>query len=666
MKNYAYIHAEKLKEWGRGKQATRSYRQNQYRRNWGVQGCWEHDLRLIETANADSKKFKENSIACAESDWKASRLEPEIISKIACDQPDFIVKKAKKRLADLSVSYRDDQVKVMMLLSAASPQFLRDGDEHGPLNETKVKKWADATAKFLRKKYGDNLLAIVVHRDEQNPHLTAYMLPAVQKLVRNRGPKKKKPDPSGDAKTNRIAWVLSASDLFTPDPYEIRKSADGKSKKVHTDKGTCSLLQDEYADALKQAGLDLRRGVRRAPAQTALEHETTKTRYERLTTSVKEIEFITDPAELRETATTLAVQAAEARRAMEERNHYQIAAGKAQESLASLQRKIEADSRVIPVAEALEALTGLPAQPSETNAKLFVFPNGQKLEIDESTNKFCNLTPDIPGLGNMQTKKGGSGAIDAVIYVTGWSFLETVEWLNDRFSPTVATAAVAAHLNEEPKTDERIERVNHDDSVQKSLVTADPAQWLLLSEHLVSECGISSEVLKTFSEIDLISANQFGHLVFNKMKSASEDGGKIICDPRSTDGFRAETGQDDILLLASDCTTQAIIVADPLHALALKSQRDFEKSAVIVVGKNPGNKAERTLTDLFKAWEAFFAETLFPTASKIAGWLKKTIPTLKPWTPPPDGGSFFEFVGRFQKSRAKVKQGKTDIDEKIR
>ncbi len=66
VKNFSYIHVEKLREWGRGNRATREYKPNKYTRYWGVQGCWEHDMRISETANAISSRFAKNSIICSE------------------------------------------------------------------------------------------------------------------------------------------------------------------------------------------------------------------------------------------------------------------------------------------------------------------------------------------------------------------------------------------------------------------------------------------------------------------------------------------------------------------------------------------------------------------------------------------------------------------------
>ncbi len=65
MKNFVYIHVERLRDMGRGTKATRQYKPRSYTRYWGVQGCWEHDMRLIETANANPQRFSLNSIDSA-------------------------------------------------------------------------------------------------------------------------------------------------------------------------------------------------------------------------------------------------------------------------------------------------------------------------------------------------------------------------------------------------------------------------------------------------------------------------------------------------------------------------------------------------------------------------------------------------------------------------
>jgi hypothetical protein len=90
-------------------------------------------------------------------------------------------------------------------------------------------RWRRDSVDFLRKRFGDRIVAIVEHLDELTPHLTAVVVPLVEKAVKapGRGSKGKPAAP--------IAWRLSAFDVFN--------------------KKTLDHLWTEYGDAMKGHGL---------------------------------------------------------------------------------------------------------------------------------------------------------------------------------------------------------------------------------------------------------------------------------------------------------------------------------------------------------------------------------------------------------------------------
>lgn len=662
MKNFSYIHIEKLKSWGRGKLGARSYRQAKYTRHWGVVGCWEHDMRLIETPNADRKRFGLNLVACKESDWKLKELSKENLETLGCRDPEFIEKKAKEAIEEKGVRVRQDQVKVAMLLMAVSPEYLRDGDAiKGKLNPEKVRRWALGSVGFLRKKFGDQLLSVVIHRDESNPHLSAYIVPLQEKKTGIRGPRKKKD--KDKAKARKTMWCLSAKSLFTPDPYikeeEIGKDGKERVRKIRTEKGTCSQLQDEYAQSLREAGLDVRRGVRRAPHQQGLEHETNKIRYERLTAPIEDIKNLS-PDELRQWAIDAAPQAEESRRAKIERDHYQQAAATAQAQVEDLEKELQNAQRSLPVAEVLAKLFGInPRMENNPNPEeitqsqnqgqtklLFILPTekgGQKISVDTKTNRFENLTPDLPFLNsqsnptaNKRTK--GKGAIDAVSYLTGWNIEEATEWIADNFDTTKAKRAIAE------KVEEQIEKTRDDDSrqiraafalkISKELETPDPSQWEKVAKHLELAFYFPPESFETLRSSNWLSANKFGHLLCTKGRWDKEDDiiptGKIIIDLNNPEVPLKETGDNGLVFMHERASNEVIFCSNPLDGLALRSSPDHLHASIFVVGENPSQeKTKPAITRITSALRNIkFAENLTNTGRKLQSWFEKNFPKI--------------------------------------
>lgn len=242
MNNFCIIHIQKIHQFGFGIQAGEN-------KSNGMDGCWAHEIRGIDTPNADPKQFARNAIICVETEWKVARLNDETLERTACQSPTFLSEKVHRLFAGHQVIPKKDQVLLVAILMSISPEFFRNGTKSGKIDETLVEKWESAAIKFLRKKYGEQLVAVMIHLDESTPHLVAYLAPLVYKPVIPSGSRKK--ILKNIAKEATTKWVLSCDHCFTPDPYIKIRTKEGKIKKVKTgEKGTCSLLHDEYAASM--------------------------------------------------------------------------------------------------------------------------------------------------------------------------------------------------------------------------------------------------------------------------------------------------------------------------------------------------------------------------------------------------------------------------------
>lgn len=585
-------------------------------------------MRLIETPNADAKKFAKNAIVCAETDWKIFGLTQEMIQKTGCDSPEFITKKAQELLASHNIFAREDQVKVAMLMLAISPEFLRDGDKSGKLNNEKIKVWATGSLDYLKKTFEDRLLTAVIHMDETNPHMSAYVVPLIEKEVRPRGPRKK--NAKDKPKESSKQWSLSCADLFTPDPYIKKKSESGKVEKEIVGKGTLSLMQDDYAEHLRKFGLDIRRGVRRAPHQKSLGHETNRLRYERLTAPIADISKL-DDSELREWALDAAPLAEEAQRAKTERDHYQIAAAAAQEKADSLQNAILNSQRSLPVSNVIEKLFGIEPRQISAHELQFLLPTGQKISVNSNLNRFENLTLDIP-LQSKAPRKNGKGAIDAVTLLTGWSTTQATEWIADNFDAATAKSAmgeiIETRIQLTKHDEERQLRSIHAQKLSQELERSDPEKWETVANTLEMFFKIPPEQFKELHKDNWLNANRFGHLICAKGKWDHKNDivptGKIIVDLDNPEIPLKETGDNGLVFMSSLGVNEAIVCSSPLDALALRCNPDHENKAIFVIG-DPSPNTLNVIQRIFKAYKGNIqlAQNLSTTGKKIASWMKE-------------------------------------------
>ena len=80
------------------------------------------------------------------------------------------------RIQENAAQYRDKMGRKMRedaaVLLAGVASFPRDAANKDP---ALYKKWESLTVEYLKKKYGDNLRAVVMHNDEEHPHLHFYV-----------------------------------------------------------------------------------------------------------------------------------------------------------------------------------------------------------------------------------------------------------------------------------------------------------------------------------------------------------------------------------------------------------------------------------------------------------------------------------------------------------
>lgn len=82
----------------------------------------------------------------------------------------------------LRVDPRNEKPITSFVLSA-SPEFFK-GDGPGGFDEAKVKAWSAASHKWLASEFGEGVVHVSLHLDEQTPHIHAKVVPVVERTTK--------------------------------------------------------------------------------------------------------------------------------------------------------------------------------------------------------------------------------------------------------------------------------------------------------------------------------------------------------------------------------------------------------------------------------------------------------------------------------------------------
>ncbi|MCX7248741.1 MAG: plasmid recombination protein [Burkholderiales bacterium] len=118
---------------------------------------------------------------------------------------------AARRLLDGAERRNRDTVLCREIVLSASPSYFRPGREHigGAYESDKVKAWTVASLAWVKRQWPDQLASVVLHLDEQTPHLHLLVVPRVR-------------SPSG-------TWRLNSKGLFDRERLRELQTAYGEA-----------------------------------------------------------------------------------------------------------------------------------------------------------------------------------------------------------------------------------------------------------------------------------------------------------------------------------------------------------------------------------------------------------------------------------------------------
>lgn len=417
-----------------------------------------HNERTRETRNADAARLGDNVRLAGSGDWCAD---------------------VQARL-DTVPTIRANAVLALEYVMTASRAFFERGDEQE--RAARLAEWTERSMAWLRGVYGaENVVAAVLHKDEQTPHIQALVVP-----IDERG------------RLNAQGYIRERE--------QVRRQQDG------------------YAAAVRELGLE--RGVRGSVA----DHQTVKEFYAKIETPTPAPEIVKQHVEVERPSRLVgnperyvaeqqekivARLAPIVDAALTKANHYEELAAKteannlvsqgqvrqletAHNALREDYKALAAQARArVPLESVIERLGG---QQDRYNAHKWRL-DGEHISINGEQ------------FYNHDRQQGGGGAIDLVMHTTGYDFREAVAYLRDTHGAEVALAAASWHTAREGlrQAQEIVERAERPPFHAPE---PDEARWLQVRAYLTEQRALPAELVDHLHAQGRIYADHRANAVF--------------------------------------------------------------------------------------------------------------------------------------------------------
>jgi len=417
----------------------------------------KHNERTRETRNADEARLGDNVRLAGTGGWCAD---------------------AQGRLDD-TPTIRSNAVLAMEHVMTASREFYHQGTQ--PEQAARLSEWTDRSMAWLRDTYGDaNVVAAVLHRDEQTPHIQALVVP-----IDERG------------RLNAHAYTGGRALL--------------------------ARMQDSYARAMEPLGLE--RGVRGSVA----DHQTVKEFYAKIEEPTPAPELVRQHLDVdrpNRIVTNPERWAAEQQERIAERlapvvdvaltkaTHYEQQAAKAEVNIVVLQGQVRdlqrerdtlredykalaAQVRAIPLETVIERLGG---EVDRYNAHKYHL-DGEHISITDA--RFFNH----------DRQQGGGGAIDLVMHTAGYDYREAVAYLRDTHGAEAAITAATWHSARDGQQQAR-EIVEHAERPAFRAPTPDEGRWAQVRNYLVEQRQLPATLVDDLHKRGTVYADHRANAVF--------------------------------------------------------------------------------------------------------------------------------------------------------
>jgi hypothetical protein len=417
----------------------------------------KHNERTRETRNADEARLGDNVRLAGTGDWCAD---------------------AQARLDD-APTIRSNAVLAMEHVLTASREFYHQGDEGA--QAARLAAWTDRSMAWLRETYGEkNIVAAVLHKDEQTPHIQALVVP-----IDERG------------RLNAHAYTGGRALL--------------------------ARMQDSYAAAMRDLGLE--RGVRGSVA----DHQTVKEFYAKIETPTPTPELVKEHLEVERPGrivTNPERWAAEQQERIAERlapvvdaaltkaTHYEQQAAKAEANIVVLQGQVREIARERDTLR--EDYKALAAQVRAIDLPAVIGRLGGQVDrYDAHKYRLDGEHISITGerFFNHDRQQGGGGAIDLVMHAAGYDYREAVAYLRDIHGADAAISAATWHGARHAQ-DEARQIVEHAERPTFRAPTSDEGRWSQVRNYLVEQRQLPATLVDELHTRGTIYADSRNNAVF--------------------------------------------------------------------------------------------------------------------------------------------------------
>jgi len=417
----------------------------------------KHNERTRETRNADEARLGDNVRLAGSGDWCAD---------------------AQVRLDD-APTIRKNAVLALEHVLTASRAFYQHGDAHD--RAARLTEWTDRSMAWLRETYGEkNIVAAVLHKDEQTPHIQALVVP-----IDDRG------------RLNAHAYTGGRLLL--------------------------ARMQDSYAEAMRPLGLE--RGVKGSVA----EHQTVKEFYAKIEAPTPALEIVREgvvvdkpnrfagnldrwASEQTERITEHLTPTLDA--ALVKAQHYEQQAARAEANIVVLQRQVrEVQQERDTLREDYKALAAqvraidLPSVIERLGGQMDRY-NPHKWHL---AGEHISITDER--FYNHDRQQGGGGAIDLVMHAAGYSYRDAVAYLRDTHGAGMALTAATWHTAREGLHQAQ-EIIHHAERPAFRAPTPDDGRWPQVRNYLVEQRQLPSALVNDLHQRGVIYADHRANAVF--------------------------------------------------------------------------------------------------------------------------------------------------------
>ncbi|MEI7808743.1 MAG: plasmid recombination protein [Verrucomicrobiota bacterium] len=266
--------------------------------------------------------------------------------------------------------------------------------------------------------------------------------------------------------------------------------------------------------------------------------------------------------------------------------------------LAQQNKELLAKLRTIPL-EAVLAKLGHKSQIKDGKL-LFQLPDDRVISVEKQ--RFTELTA-VGGMGALKARRTAGGAIDLVIWITGWDMDAARRWLAKNFTlqETLATECerVAEDLAPKLQAPHSQEEMNLFNSHKVLTYKRAQEKWPVVRKWLIDENALAPQNIDELYAANRIWANAFGSVVFTSITH-----GKVVeaivmgTTPNSLTGSSysdAEGSTDAGYVLGNPNSNLHALVSSPLEALSYSQL--FPSACVTSTNGNPSQKLLRQLSD---------------------------------------------------------------------